>query len=170
MPGFKVEQECPQCGGRMDLEETDRLVACPYCGVKSFLYSPGLFRFVMSHKAPGKEIVYVPYLRFKGSVFSCRVEGVSYRIVDFSRLGTPFKNFPFSLGLRPQALKMRFAGPDIDGRFLKCFLTSSDLLEEVARQAPEKGEEDVFHRALIGEAINLIYLPCMRRRRSFLMP
>ncbi len=159
MAGFKVEQECPQCGGPMDLEETDRLVACAYCGVKNFLYSPGLFRFVMGHNAPGKEIVYVPYLRFKGSVFSCRIEGVTYRIVDFSRLGTPFRNFPFSLGLRPQTLKMRFAGPDIPGRFLKCFLTSSDLLAEVVRQIPEKREDAVFHRALIGEAINLIYLP-----------
>ena len=69
MAAFKVEQECPQCGGRMDLEETDRLMACTYCGVKNFLYSPGLFRFVMGNNAPGKEIVYVPYLRFKGSVF-----------------------------------------------------------------------------------------------------
>ena len=159
MAGFKVEQDCPQCGGRMNLEETDRLVACTYCGVKNFLYSPGLFRFVMGHNAPGKEIVYVPYLRFKGTVFSCRIQGVSHRIVDFSRLGTPFRNFPFSLGLRPQALKMRFAGPDIQGRFLKCFLTSSDLLEEVTRQTPVERDDSVFHRALIGEAINLIYLP-----------
>ena len=159
MAAFKVEQECPQCGGRMDLEETDRLMACTYCGVKNFLYSPGLFRFVMGNNAPGKEIVYVPYLRFKGSVFSCRVTGVSHRIVDFSRLGTPFKNFPFSLGLRPQTLKMRFAGPDVEGRFLKCFITSSDLLEEVSKQSPGTGEESVFHQALIGEAINLIYLP-----------
>ena len=143
----------------MDLEETDRLVACSYCGVKNFLYSPGLFRFVMGHKAPGKEIVYVPYLRFKGSVFSCHMEGVRHRIVDFSRQGTPFKHFPFSLGLRPQTLKMKFAGPDIKGRFLKCSLTSSDVLAAVDRQAHEKGDDPVFHRALIGEAISLIYLP-----------
>jgi hypothetical protein len=159
MAGFKVEQECPQCGGRMDLEETDRLMACSYCGVKNFIYSPGLFRFVMGNNAPGKEIVYVPYLRFKGSVFSCRIQGISHRIVDFSRLGTPFKNFPFSLGLRPQTLKMRYSGPDIPGRFLKCFLTSSDLLEEVSKQTPGTAEGSVLHRALIGEAINLIYLP-----------
>ena len=109
MAGLRIEQECPQCGGRMDLEETDRLVACDYCGVKSFLHSTGLFRFVIGHNAPGREIVYVPYLRFKGSVFSCTIQGVAHRIVDFSRLGTPFKSFPFSLGIRPQTLKMRFA-------------------------------------------------------------
>lgn len=159
MDGFKIEQECPQCGGQMDLEETDRLVTCAYCGVKNFLYSSGLFRLVIGHKAPGKEMIYVPYLRFKGSVFSCRMEGVSHRIVDFSRLGTPFKNFPFSLGIRPQTLKMRFAVPDIQGRFLNCFLTASDLLQEVSKKTPIKKDAPVFHRALIGEAINLIYLP-----------
>jgi hypothetical protein len=37
-----------------------------------------------------------------------RLRGVRYRIVDITRLAVPLKRFPISLGLRPQAMKMRF--------------------------------------------------------------
>jgi len=157
--GFIVVQECPQCGGPVELDEADRLLRCPYCGVNSFLFSHDCYRFVLPHKAGNRDLIFAPYLRFKGSVFSCDMEGVHYRIVDITRLGVPFKRFPISLGLRPQAMKMRFAGTDAPGSFLKCFSKPDDLLIRAERKSSTAGMGDVLFTASIGEAVNLIYLP-----------
>ena len=118
--GFLVKQECPQCGGPVELDETDHILQCPYCDVKSFLFSEGPFRFVLPHKTQNKEILYVPYLRFRGVVYACQARRVSYRIMDITRLAVPIKRFPISLGLRPQAMKMRFVSQKTQGSFLKC--------------------------------------------------
>jgi hypothetical protein len=154
---FSVEQECPQCGAPIGLEETDHLLQCPYCHVKSFLFAPDYFRLVLPHKAPGKEIVYAPYLRFKGNVYACQGQTIGHRIVDITHLGTPVKGLPISLGLRPQAMKMRFVTPDTGGSFLGCSLRVADVLAKVGRHTPGSGQ--LFHRAFIGEAVSLIYLP-----------
>ena len=58
--GFVVEQKCPQCGAPIEFKETDRLIRCPYCNVENYLFAPGHFRFVLPHKASGKEIIYAP--------------------------------------------------------------------------------------------------------------
>ena len=157
--GFTVEQECPQCGAPVELDETDHLLRCPYCDVNSFLFAEDYFRFVLPSKAPNRDLIYLPYLRFKGSAFSCDSHAVRHRIVDITHLGVPFKRFPVSLGLRPQAMKMRFVNKDTKGSFLKCLLKTSDLLALAERHSSASDIEKVFHRAYIGEAMNLIYLP-----------
>jgi len=157
--GFTIEEECPQCGAPVELDETDRLLRCPYCGVSSFLFSDEYFRLILPHKAGTREMIYVPYLRFKGSVFSCHVNGVRYRIADITRLSVPFKRFPMSLGLRPQTLTMRFAKADTAGTFLKEFIQTDQLLAAAEKPLVNSGREEVFYRAFIGDAVNLIYLP-----------
>jgi len=157
--GFTVEQECPQCGAPVELDEADHVLRCPYCEVNSFLFSDDCYRFVLPHRTGKRDLIYVPYLRFKGSIFSCDMEAVRYRIVDITRLGVPFKRFPISLGLRPQAMKMRFIAMDTPGSFLKCFLKTRDLLARAEKHSAASDTGEVFHRALIGEAVNLIYLP-----------
>jgi DNA-directed RNA polymerase subunit RPC12/RpoP len=67
--GFTVEQDCPQCGAPIELDETDHLMRCPYCQVKNFLFTPKYFRYLLPHKVNQKEIIYAPYLRFKGNVY-----------------------------------------------------------------------------------------------------
>jgi uncharacterized Zn finger protein (UPF0148 family) len=157
--GFTVEQECPQCGAPVELDETDHLLRCPYCDVSSFLFADDYFRFLLPANAPDRALIYIPYLRFKGSVFSCDSHTVQRRIVDITHLGVPFKRFPVSLGLRPQAMKMRFVNTDTKGSFLKCLLKTSDLLARAERHSSASDSGQVFHRAYIGEAMNLIYLP-----------
>ncbi len=157
--GFWVKQECPQCGGPVELDETDRILQCPYCDVKSFLFSNEPFRFVLPHKTRNKEILYIPYLRFRGVVYACQARRVSYRIMDITRLAVPIKRFPISLGLRPQAMKMRFVSQETKGSFLKCFLKTSEMLTKAEKQSSAGISEEIFHRAYVGEAINLIYLP-----------
>ncbi|MEA2039261.1 MAG: hypothetical protein U9N82_05465 [Thermodesulfobacteriota bacterium] len=112
--GFTVEQECPQCGAPIELDETDHVLHCPYCGINNFLFAPHYYRFVLQHKAPDKKIIYVPYLRFKGNVYFCMDRTVSHRIVDITHVGVSFKSFPISLGVRPQAMKVILAGSAIN--------------------------------------------------------
>jgi uncharacterized protein YbaR (Trm112 family) len=156
---FTIVQACPQCGGPVELNETDRLLRCPYCEVNSFLFSDTCCRFVLPCKGDRRDLIYAPYLRFKGSVFTCDLDGVHYRILDITQLGIPFKRFPISLGLKPQAMKMRFAGADGAGSFLKCILKTRDILARAEKRSVSSSGEAVFHRAFIGDAISLIYLP-----------
>jgi predicted RNA-binding Zn-ribbon protein involved in translation (DUF1610 family) len=155
--GFTVEQECPQCGAPIGLEETDHLLQCPYCQVKSFLFAPDYFRLVLPHKAHDKEIIYAPYLRFKGNTYACQGQTIGHRIVDITHLGTPVKGLPISLGLRPQAMKMRFVTQDTAGSFLRCSLGVDDVLARAGKRTSGSGR--LFHRAYIGETVSLIYLP-----------
>ncbi len=157
--GFTVEQKCPQCGAPVELDETDHLLCCPYCDVNSFLFAGDYFRFVLPAKVRGKGIIYVPYLRFRRSVFSCDSQAVRHRIIDITHLGVPFKRFPVSLGLRPRAMKMQFLNRDTEGLFLRCLSKTSDLLARAERHSSASDSGQVFHRAYIGEAMSLIYLP-----------
>ncbi|MDY6881323.1 MAG: hypothetical protein V2J25_15960 [Desulfatiglans sp.] len=156
--GFTVKQECPQCGAPIELDETDHLLQCPYCDTRSFLFTPNYFRYALPHKTEGKEMIYAPYLRFKGNVFYCRGLNVGHRIVDITHVGLPLKGLPSSLGLRPQTLKMRFVTPDTGGSFLKFSLKATDILKSAAR-LPGNSSAPFYHRAYIGETLSLIYLP-----------
>ena len=141
------------------MEETDHILQCPYCDVKSFLFSSEPFRFVLPHNTKNKEILHVPYLRFRGVCYACQASNVKYRILDITRLALPLKRFPVSLGLRPQAMKMRFLSYATEGSFLKCFLNTSQMLKKAEKQFLAAIREDIFHKAYVGEAVNLIYLP-----------
>lgn len=157
--GFTVEQECPQCGATLELDETDHLLLCPYCNVKSFLFPTDYFRFVLPNKAPDKELIYAPFLRFKGNVFYCQGLTVGHRVVDITHVGLKLKGLPMSLGLRPQAMKLKFleAGAG-NSSLLKFSLKAKDILEKAGRvPSPRSGQS--FHRAFIGETLSLIYLP-----------
>jgi len=156
---FQIEQACAQCGAPIELDETDRLIACPYCGVKSFLYASDCFRYALPHNAPGQNLAYVPYLRLKGTIFICGPRKVHHRIVDITHLSAPDEAFPGSLGLRPQAMKMTFMGPHIQGVLLKPVVKRSRLLARAAKQAAARMATDPFHTAYLGETFNLIYLP-----------
>ena len=154
-----VEQECPQCGAPIALEETDHLLRCPYCNVKNFLFAPDYFRLVLPHKAPDKDIIYVPYLRFKGNVYLCQGQTIGHRVVDITHLGAPVKGLPLSLGLRPQAMKMKFVTPNTPGSFLKCSLRLAAILDKVGKHTSGSSSAQLLHRAYIGETLSLIYLP-----------
>ncbi len=157
--GFTVEQECPQCGAPLDIDETDHLIHCPYCDVNSFLFTPDYFRYVLPQKAHGKEIIYAPYLRFKGPVYYSKGSTTGYRIVDITHTGLKLHNIPLSLGLRPQAMKMRFVTPQTKGTFLRFSLKASDILAKATKLSTGTDTEHILHTAFIGETMSLIYLP-----------
>ncbi|MFC1868320.1 hypothetical protein ACFL0H_09325 [Thermodesulfobacteriota bacterium] len=157
--GFTIEQECPQCGAPIDLDETDHLLQCPYCDVKNFLFTSNYFRYVLPDKAPGKELIYAPYLRFKGAVYFCKGLTIGHRIVDITHAGLDLNYMPVSLGLRPQAMKMKFVTPDTEGKFLKFSLKAADILTRAGKLPSSTAREQILHRAFIGETMSLIYLP-----------
>jgi hypothetical protein len=111
----------------------------------------------LPHNAPDKEIIYAPYLRFRGNVYLCQGLTIRHRIVDITHLGASVKGLPMSLGLRPQAMKMRFVSKDTAGSFLESSLGLADMLDRVGKQTPGSGQ--LFYREYIGETLSLIYLP-----------
>lgn len=163
-----VLQECPQCGGSFDLPETRRVVTCPYCGVRNFLFGEGPFQYILP---PGEKVrspLWVPYFRFRGTVFTCAGESVRGKVADLTGLALDRPGLPLSLGFRPQAMKLRFRTAGLPGRFLGKTLGLSTIIDRAEHAAPPLNEDAVHLRASIGETLSVIYLPLGRRNRSLL--
>jgi DNA-directed RNA polymerase subunit RPC12/RpoP len=157
--GLTIEHGCPQCGAPIQLDETDHLISCPFCGVKNILFSKDYLRYVLPDKAKDKQLIFAPYLRFKGVVYSCNNTAVDHRIVDITHLGLDFKGIQKSLGVRPQAMKMKFVKPDMVGTFLKFSLKAADIIAAAAKLSSGQSKDVILHRAFIGETMSIIYLP-----------
>jgi DNA-directed RNA polymerase subunit RPC12/RpoP len=161
-----IVQECPQCGAPIDLHETDHLIRCAYCGVNSYLYCPDHYRLLLPHHAEGNDILYAPYLRFKGTVYSCYAHRTDYRYMDMTRSGSSINGLPISLGLRPQAMKMTFVSARTTGSFLETSRKVGDLINSAANIISRASTEPILHQAFIGEALSLIYLPLYLRSNA----
>jgi hypothetical protein len=155
-----IEHQCPQCGAPATLEETDHLFACQFCRVKSYLLSKDFFRYTLPSAAPeNKDLIFVPYWRFKGLLFSCVEGGIRHRIVDVSHQALNSKLFPYSLGLRSQVLKLRFVTPESEGRFLHPDIAFEKMLKIILARFSEGLSEPVFHQEFIGETLSQIHSP-----------
>jgi len=157
--GYKVEHECPQCGAPVELDETDHIVECAYCRVKSYLAPSDCFRFALPRKSAHERLIFAPYLRFKGAVFSCTGLSISQRLADITRAGSPLAAIPVSLGLRPQTLKMRFLEARPEDLFIPFTLKPSELLARVEKTPGVAGGPRALFHAFIGDVISVIYLP-----------
>ncbi len=155
-----IEHQCPQCGAPAVLKETDRVVWCEYCRVTSYLLQADFFRYMLPHSVPeDRELLFVPYWRFKGMIFSCLSDKIHHRFADISHqaLGTPL--FPVSLGLRSQAMKLRFVSPGTPGRFLKPAVSVKKVMRIFENRFNASFPDPPFHQAFIGETLSLIYAP-----------
>jgi hypothetical protein len=157
--GLVIEYGCPQCGAPIQLDETDHLISCPFCGVTNILSSKDYLRYVLPDRVQGKQLIFAPYLRFKGVVYFCNSTTVDFRIVDITHLGLNFKGVQTSLGLRPQAMKLKFVKPDVAGTFLKFSLKAADIVAAAAKLCAWQTRDAILHRAFIGETMSIIYLP-----------
>jgi DNA-directed RNA polymerase subunit RPC12/RpoP len=168
---IQVEQPCPQCGGAVTLSVEDHLLTCPYCGVKSLLQTSGPARYTLPDKAAAKEqdhILYAPYLRFKGTIFTVSEAGISHKILDTTQDGGPLPGLPPSLGLRPQAMKLARVHKKMKGRFLPLALDIQNILKKAARiySLSRNEDEELYHRAYIGETLSYIYLPLLSQDKK----
>ncbi len=157
---ISIEHKCPQCGAPAVLEETDRLFACPFCRVKSFLPENGCFRYVLPYPDSARNpAVYFPYWRFKGTLFSSNPAETVYRFIDISHQGTESEIFPVSLGFRSQTLKLRFALPETTGIFIKPELSPGDIVRIAEKRFSDKGAGGPVIQSFIGESTSIIYSP-----------
>lgn len=155
-----VEHQCPQCGAPVVLEETDRLLACEFCRVKSYLMPKGFFRYMLPNNAPAdKALIYAPYWRFKGMLFSTVSTGVKHRFIDVSQQAVTYPLFPATLGLRSQAMKLKFVASETPGRFLGADVPSEKMLATFDERFGAELPKPIFHQAHIGETLSMIYAP-----------
>jgi predicted RNA-binding Zn-ribbon protein involved in translation (DUF1610 family) len=157
---FLIEHQCPQCGAPAVLEETDRLFSCAYCRVNSYLIADDFFRYVLPHPAAdNKEIIFFPYWRFKGMLFFCGPNGIVNRFVDISQQAIESPYFPFSVGIRSQAMKIRFVTPDTVGHFLKPRQSHQKIFNNFEQRFGKSLPRPITHQSQIGETLSLIYAP-----------
>lgn len=156
---WEVEYSCPQCGAPVILGEADRLLACGFCRTRLHLASRTAFRYRFGEPSePCGEIVHIPYWRLKGSAFTVEPSGVSARFVDTSAPAVELPRLPKSLGLRPQALRLKIVTPETPGRIL-----SPSIGIEEAMPCPG-GRGKAVRRTFIGETASLLYAPfCLQK-------
>ncbi len=146
---WEIQHQCPQCGAPVTIEETDRLFLCPFCRVKLYLSTPDYLRYYLSPPDKAvKELIYIPYWRFKGIAFFYEALQIKETLIDATISATRCKYFPATLGLRPQTLQLKFAAPGMEGSFL-----GHDIPIEEAFISPTPD------KTYIGETISLIYSP-----------
>jgi len=92
-------------------------------------------------------------------MFSISPEGIEHRFIDFSSLAIESVYFPSSLGLRSQALKMKFIPPEEPGLFVKPVVSIERVLELVEGNYNGVPDEPFSHTAFIGDTLSLIYSP-----------
>lgn len=163
---WRVNEICPQCGATVTLEETDHLLSCPYCGVRHAVCAPSMPGYILVHRTGAGQVFYLPYLRFKGTVYACGADNISSRVVDLSIRTIPLAGAPLSLGLRVQGTPMAFAPETPPGVYLDCTPDIKGILERAFKTAPGEQPVKAFYRAVIGEVISIIYLPLLLERET----
>lgn len=162
-----IDHQCPQCGAPAELGETDRLFQCSFCKVKSFLAERDCFRYLLPHRAPtDRQLIYFPYWRFKGMLFSCLPGSIEHRFLDASQQAVSTPLFPASLGLRSQTLKLRFVSPDTTGWFIQPSRSFRQAMDPLIRRTDRDMLGSVLYQTHIGESASLIYAPFYRDRHS----
>jgi hypothetical protein len=176
---FQIEQQCPQCGAPIILDEADRILSCKFCRTRVYLATEDIFHFyIPPAEGISGTIYFIPYWRTKGlsytikgmemnmeyqgqsfsSSISSTINGIdiSYTYLDANFLSFDSKLFPFSLGLRPQAMKLKFMGSNENEGI---FLTSSGKTRETLIKNHQKNIDSGHREVLIGEIDSVIYTP-----------
>ncbi|UCD81246.1 MAG: hypothetical protein JSW26_07425 [Desulfobacterales bacterium] len=92
-------------------------------------------------------------------LFFCGPTGIANRFVDISQQAIDTPHFPFSVGVRSQAMKIRFVTPDTAGRFLKPRQSHQKIFANFEQRFGKSLPKPITHQAHIGEALSLIYSP-----------
>jgi len=168
MTDIIIEHQCPQCGAPAILKETDRLFSCEFCRVNSYLLQDGFFRYMLPNAAPEtKDLVFFPYWRFKGMLFSCVDSGIDYKFIDISHQAVNSRYFPSSLGLRSQALKLNFVSPKTNGYFLRPTFSFKEVMGIFQNRFNTSLPGPVFQQSHVGDTVSLIYSPFYKEEKMF---
>jgi hypothetical protein len=146
------------------MEETDRLLLCDHCRVKLYLSSDRFFSYLLPPSVQGsKEVLFAPYWRVKGILFSCEGHEIVHKVVDASVQAGELQCLPMSLGYRPQALRLRFVLSETPGRFLQTTMPLQRVRAMVhggisvpeADLPPSEG----YYQVILGETVSTIHAP-----------
>lgn len=161
MGDLHLSHQCPQCGAPVELQETDRIFSCPFCQVRLFIHSSGPLRYYIPPRVSQRgDLIYVPYWRLRGSAFVLGLENIQHKILDSSLLAVNLSTLPPSLGLRTQALALRFVEPTTQGLFLSSHCDGQDFKQQLLRTLPGlPAQNGPRLRACIGDSMSLIYQP-----------
>jgi len=163
MAGWRVAHQCPQCGAPVELEESDRLFTCSYCRVRLYLTWSGACRCYLPPADGGDDdLLYVPYWRAKGMLFSTRGTQVAKRLLDTSIRAAEVSGLPQSLGFRPQSLSLRFVTPEVPGRFLTVDTPLKTSVQALQQRRLAAGPGTMDFNVFVGEECSLIYTPVKR--------
>ena len=150
--------------------ETDRVLSCGFCRVQHLLMAPGFFQFCLPPRVPRDDVFYVPYWHVRGLAFTCANTAVRFRVVDTSRCAAELDFAPPTLGLRPQAMKLRFAAADEKAFFVSRRKEARELLLQAdAWQTIDSlsKREQVWLREFIGETCSTIYAPFYYKDKTY---
>lgn len=161
-PGhWKVEHNCPQCGGPIALTEDERILTCDYCKVRLFVANDGgPLRYALPPRhADVGSIVMVPYWRMRGQMY--RGEGVrlATRLLDGTRLGCAAPGLPPTLGVRPQAMSLRFASAELADRFVSPTGTPQFSAVRTTRKPGARIIGDPSFEIPLLPVTSIVYLP-----------
>ncbi len=126
------------------------------------------FRYALPQcKDLDRELIFFPYWRFKGMLFFCGPAGIADRFVDVSHQAIESSHFPISVGVRSQAMKLRFATPDMPGRFLRPSRSFSSISDHFQNRFGRRLPRPILHQCHIGETLSLIYAPFYVKGRLY---
>ena len=114
-----------------------------------------------------KKLVFFPYWRFKGMLFSCVESGIKHRFIDASHQAVESGYFPISVGLRSQALKLNFVVPETQGYFLKPTRSFNKVMDIFKHRFSTSLPKPIYHQSHIGETLSLIYSPFYAEDKLF---
>jgi hypothetical protein len=106
-----------------------------------------------------RSLIYFPYWRFKGMLFSCVPGEIHNRFIDVSHQAVGSRFFPVSVGLRSQALKLNFVSPEAEGYFLNPVISLDEAMQTFEKRYNRDLPKPILHQAHLGETHSLIYAP-----------
>ncbi len=164
-----INQKCPSCGASITLHEDDTLIKCGFCDVHNYKIEIDAGRFLLPAKHTKtllpEDLVHVPYIRFKGSIYYVQDQEVRHKIVDTTRIGIKNSRLPVSLGLRPQAISLNPVVSAVEGKFIRQAIPTKNVFVEATKTLDlfqtrdQFKKQKLFHRAFIGETLSRIYQP-----------
>lgn len=161
---WQIEHQCPQCGAPVTVQETDHLLFCPFCRTRLyFLTGQHSYYCLPTACSDAADIRYIPYWRFKGIAFFCNESSTVTKIIDTNNIAAHLGWLPYSLGVRPQVLKLRFITPETKAVLFKPQISVKDLYAKIEQQIKINAFMPLSHRAFIGETVSIIFAPIIMR-------
>lgn len=161
---WEIDHQCPQCSAPVTLLETERFFVCPYCKVRLFISSEQTTAYYLTPANDDPETLFIPYRRNRGIGFAGTEAGVTGSVIDRTTLACPLPFLPRSLGVRPQAMRLRFFRKEQEGRSVLPSVAADDRMT-ASRQAvvPGRPEENIPESISIwrylGETESYVYSP-----------